>query len=52
MKYIQTLFDDEYESGNIASQKELRSISGNINLNHLAIPLSVTKYSYRGPHYH
>ena len=34
MKYSQTLIDDEYESSNIASQKELRSISGNINLNH------------------
>ena len=26
----QTLIDDEYESSNIASQKELRSISNNI----------------------
>ena len=35
MKYSQTLIiDDEYESSNIASQKELRSNSGNINLNH------------------
>ena len=36
IKYSQTLIiiDDEYESSNIASQKELRSISGNINLNH------------------
>ena len=33
MKYSQTLIDDEYESSNIASQKEVRSISGNINLN-------------------
>ena len=30
----QALIDDEYESINITSQKELRSISGNINLNH------------------
>ena len=34
MKYSQTLIDDEYKSSNIASQKELGSISGNINLNH------------------
>ena len=33
MKYSQTLID-EYKNCNIASQKELRSISGNINLNH------------------
>ena len=31
MKYSQHY---EYESSNIASQKELRSICGNINLNH------------------
>ena len=30
MKYSQTLIDDEYESSNIASKKELRSISSNI----------------------
>ena len=35
----QALIDDEYESSNIASQKELRSISGNINVNH-------TRYTY------
>ena len=34
MKYSQTLIDDEYESSNIASQKEIVSISGNTNLNH------------------
>ena len=36
MKYSQTLIiDDEYESSNIASQKELKvAICGNINLNH------------------
>ena len=34
MKYSQTLIDDEYESSNIASQKELRSISGTTILNH------------------
>ena len=34
MKYSQKLTDDGYKSRNIASQKELRSISGNINLNH------------------
>ena len=34
MKYSQTLIDDEYESSNIASQKELGSISGNVNLKH------------------
>ena len=28
------IIDDEYKSINITSQKELRSISGNINLNH------------------
>ena len=42
MKHNQRLIDDEYESSNIASQKELRSISGNTNLNHtmyLAIPI-------------
>ena len=33
IKYSQTLIDDKYESSNIASQKELRTISG-INLNH------------------
>ena len=30
MKYSQTLIDDEYESGNIYSER----ISGNIHLNH------------------
>ena len=42
MKHNQRLIDDEYESSNIASQKELRSISGNTDLNHamyLAIPI-------------
>ena len=34
MKYSQTLIDDDYESSKIVSQKELRSIFGNINLNH------------------
>ena len=34
MKYSQTSFNDEYVSSNIASQKELRSISVNINCNH------------------
>ena len=34
MKYSQTLIYDEYECSNIASQKELGSISGNISLNH------------------
>ena len=35
MKYSQTLIiDDEYESSNEASQKELGSISGNTNLKH------------------
>ena len=34
MKHSQTLIDDEYESINIASQKEVGSISGSINLNH------------------
>ena len=34
MKYGQTLIGDEYESSNIASQKELGRVSGNINLNH------------------
>ena len=34
MKYSQKLIDDGYESSNIASQKELRSISGNINFNY------------------
>ena len=47
--YSQTLIDDEYESSNIiyiyiASQKELESISGNINLNHTRhTHLSATK---------
>ena len=31
---IYALIDDEYESSNIASQKELGSTSGNVNLNH------------------
>ena len=39
MKYYQTLIDDEYNSNNTASQNELRSISGNTNLNH-------TKYTH------
>ena len=50
MKYNQTLIDDEYESSNIDSQEELRSISGSINLNHTMYVfsythLSVTKYT-------
>ena len=48
MKYSQTLIDDEYESSNVASQIELRSISGNINLDHTIhsyIHLSATKYT-------
>ena len=32
MKYSPTLIDDEYEGSNIASQKELASISGTITL--------------------
>ena len=32
MKYSQALIDGEYESRNIASQKELGRISGNITL--------------------
>ena len=44
MKYSQTLIDDEYESSNIASQKEIVSISGNTNLNHTRYThLSATK---------
>ena len=44
MKYSQTLIDDEYKSSNIASQKELGSIFGNINLNHTRYThLSATK---------
>ena len=41
MKYSQTLannIDDEYESSNIDFQKELGTISGNINLNHTSRP--------------
>ena len=34
MEYSQTLIDDEYESSNIASQKELGRISGNLDLSH------------------
>ena len=53
MKYNQTLIiiiDDEYESSNIATQEELRSISGSINLNHTMYVCSyahllVTKYT-------
>ena len=38
------LIDDEYESSNIASQKEIGSISGNTNLNHTRYThLSATK---------
>ena len=38
------IIDDEYESSNIASQKEMVSISGNINLNHTRhTHLSATK---------
>ena len=32
MKYSQTLIDDEYENSNIASHKEISSISGMIKL--------------------
>ena len=48
MKYSQTLIDDEYESRNVASQIEFRSISGNINLDHTThshTHLSATKYT-------
>ena len=34
MKCSQTLIDDEYESSNIASQKELGRISSNLDLSH------------------
>ena len=51
MKYSQTLIDDEYESSNIASLKELRSISGNINLKRRFTHLSATKL-YCGPYCH
>ena len=45
MKYSQTLIiDDEYINSNIASQKELGSFSGNINLKHMRYThLSATK---------
>ena len=44
MKYSQTLIDDKYENSNIASLKELGSISGYINLNHTGYThLSATK---------
>ena len=44
MKYSQTLNDDEYESNNIASEKELGNIYGNINLKHTRYThLSATK---------
>ena len=33
-KMVYPVIDDEYERSNIASQKELGRISGNINLNH------------------
>ena len=39
MKYSQTLIDDEYKSSNIASQKELGRISGNLDLNHTSYTL-------------
>ena len=39
-----TLFNDEYEGSNTASQEELRSFPGNINLNYSRyIHLSATK---------
>ena len=39
-----TLFNNEYESTNMASQEELRTFSGNINLNYSRyIHLSATK---------
>ena len=34
MPHINSIIDDEYESSNIASQKEIVNISGNINLKH------------------
>ena len=34
MKYSQTLIDGEYESSNIASQKEIGRLSGNLDLSH------------------
>ena len=41
---LQTLTDDECESSNIASQKEIISNSGNTNLNHTRYThLSATK---------
>ena len=44
MKYSQTLIDDENKSNDIASQKELGSITGNIDLNHTGYThLSATK---------
>ena len=56
MKYSQILIDDEYESSNIAYQKELISISGNINLNHttyVALPIyQLLNKLYCGPHCH
>ena len=45
MKYNQTLIDDEHESSNIATQEELRSISGSINLNHTMYICSYTHLS-------
>ena len=44
MKYSQTSIDDEYESSNKDSQRELESISGNTNLKHTRYThLSATK---------
>ena len=43
-EYSQTLIDDEYESSNVASQKELGNISGNIDHTRYA-HLSPTKYT-------
>ena len=40
MKYSQTLIDDEYESSNIASQKELKA------LNFVVISILITLCSY------
>ena len=45
MKYSQMFSEDEYKSSNMASQKELGSIYGNINLNHTRYThLSATNY--------
>ena len=47
MKYSQTLIDSEYESSNIASQKEIGTLSDNLDLSHtIGIPI----YINCGPH--